>query len=45
LVNDEQLAGYRRPGFWSCMDTLKDKNMPEDMWLSGNVPRKAWDKK
>ena len=42
LARDGQLMGYRHQGFWSCMDTLKEKNMLEDLWSSGNVPWKVW---
>jgi glucose-1-phosphate cytidylyltransferase len=42
LARDGQLMGYRHSGFWSCMDTLKEKNMLEAMWNSGDVPWKIW---
>ena len=42
LARDGELMGYRHQGFWSCMDTLKEKNMLEDLWSSGNVPWKVW---
>jgi glucose-1-phosphate cytidylyltransferase len=38
LTRDGQLIGYRHHGFWSCMDTLKEKNTLEEMWVSGNPP-------
>jgi glucose-1-phosphate cytidylyltransferase len=44
LVRDHQLVGYSHRGFWSCMDTLKEKNMLEDLWTSGNAPWRTWDK-
>jgi glucose-1-phosphate cytidylyltransferase len=34
--------GYRHTGFWSCMDTLKEKNLLEEMWNSGHAPWKIW---
>ena len=40
LARDGQLMGYRHSGFWSCMDTLKEKNMLEELWASGNAPWK-----
>jgi glucose-1-phosphate cytidylyltransferase len=43
LVRDGQLMGYRHAGFWSCMDTVKEKNILEDLWNSGNAPWKIWD--
>jgi len=42
LVRDGQLRGYRHYGFWSCMDTLKEKNMLEELWASGRAPWKVW---
>jgi len=43
LARDTQLMGYRHQGFWSCMDTLKEKHMLEEIWASGNVPWKVWE--
>jgi len=43
LAREGQLMGYRHRGFWSCMDTLKEKNTLEDLWNSGNAPWKIWD--
>ena len=42
LSKDGQLVGYRHYGFWSCMDTLKEKNNLEEAWNSGNAPWKIW---
>ncbi len=42
LAHDGQLMGYRHYGFWSCMDTLKEKNLLEELWASGNPPWKIW---
>ncbi|MBR7016460.1 MAG: glucose-1-phosphate cytidylyltransferase [Lachnospiraceae bacterium] len=38
-----QLNGYRHNGFWQCMDTLREKNMLEELWASGKAPWKLWD--
>ena len=38
-----QLNGYRHSGFWQCMDTLREKNMLEELWDSGKAPWKLWD--
>jgi glucose-1-phosphate cytidylyltransferase len=43
LIRDEQLMAYRHAGFWSCMDTLKEKNMLEDLWNSGRAPWRIWE--
>lgn len=42
LARDGQLVGYRHTGFWSCMDTLKEKNMLEEIWNTGKAPWKIW---
>jgi glucose-1-phosphate cytidylyltransferase len=42
LVEDGQMMGYRHFGFWSCMDTLKEKNILEELWNSGKAPWKIW---
>jgi glucose-1-phosphate cytidylyltransferase len=33
---------YRHTGFWSCMDTLKEKTMLEELWTSAEPPWKVW---
>lgn len=42
LARDGQLMGYRHYGFWSCMDTLKEKNTLEEMWNTGKASWKIW---
>ena len=42
LARDGELVGYRHFGFWSCMDTLKEKTMLEELWASGRAPWKTW---
>ncbi|QII12857.1 glucose-1-phosphate cytidylyltransferase [Candidatus Kuenenia stuttgartiensis] len=42
LASEGQLFGYRHSGFWSCMDTLKEKNFLEELWNSGKAPWKVW---
>jgi glucose-1-phosphate cytidylyltransferase len=42
LAGDGQLMGYRHYGFWSCMDTIKEKNILEDLWNSDKAPWKIW---
>jgi len=43
LARDEQLVGYRHPGFWSCMDTIRERSYLEELWDSGNAAWKIWD--
>ncbi|QAY65047.1 glucose-1-phosphate cytidylyltransferase [Paenibacillus protaetiae] len=40
LAKDGQLAAYRFDGFWQPMDTLRDKNMLEQIWNKGSAPWK-----
>lgn len=42
LARDGQLMGYRHYGFWSCMDTLKEKNYLEELWASRRAAWKMW---
>ena len=42
LARDNQLMGYRHHGFWSCMDTLKEKNFLEELWSKDKAPWKIW---
>jgi len=42
LTKDNQLMGYRHDRFWSCMDTLKEKNYLEELWSSDRAPWKIW---
>jgi glucose-1-phosphate cytidylyltransferase len=42
LARDSRLVGYRHYGFWSCMDTLKEKNYLEELWNLGQAPWKTW---
>jgi glucose-1-phosphate cytidylyltransferase len=41
LAADNQLAAYRHAGFWQMMDTLRDKNLLEELWKSG-APWRVW---
>ena len=42
LAADGQLAAYHHDGFWQPMDTLRDKNILEELWSSGAAPWKVW---
>jgi len=43
LANEQQLQAFQHDGFWHPMDTLRDKNHLEHLWLSGEAPWKQWD--
>ncbi|HKI60919.1 MAG TPA: glucose-1-phosphate cytidylyltransferase [Mariprofundaceae bacterium] len=42
LCRDGQLMAYRHGGFWQPMDTLREKQLLEEMWQSGEAPWKTW---
>ncbi len=42
LAQQHELMGFEHSGFWQPMDTLRDKNHLEDLWLSGKAPWKVW---
>lgn len=42
LAKDRQIAAYEHSGFWQPMDTLRDKNYLEELWISGQAPWKSW---
>ena len=42
LAGDGQLAVFKHSGFWLAMDTLRDRNVMQDLWDSGEAPWKTW---
>ncbi len=38
LASEGELVAYRHTGFWHPMDTLRDKQLLESLWASGNPP-------
>ena len=42
LAHDGQLSAFRHEGFWQPMDTLRDRNVLEDLWRNGDAPWKIW---
>jgi glucose-1-phosphate cytidylyltransferase len=42
LIQRKQLIAYRNPGFWACMDTLKEKLLFDDMYTAGKTPWAVW---
>lgn len=42
LVKDGQLCLYPHRSFWQPMDTLREKNLLEDVWRKGTAPWKSW---
>jgi len=42
LAADRQLMAYRHWGFWQPMDTLREKELLEALWATGQAPWKVW---
>lgn len=42
LAEDGQLSAYRHDGYWQAMDTLRDRNVLEDLWNKNEAPWKVW---
>jgi glucose-1-phosphate cytidylyltransferase len=42
IAREGMLAAFRHDGFWHPMDTLRDKNVLEELWESGKAPWKVW---
>jgi len=41
LAGEGELMAFQHNGFWQAMDTLRDKNHLEDLWVN-NPPWKVW---
>lgn len=44
LMSEEQLLAYRYEGFWAPMDTFKDKQRLDDLYVRGAAPWAVWKK-
>ncbi len=42
LATKRRMAAYQHHGFWQPMDTLRDKQMLEELWSNGRAPWKVW---
>ncbi|MBX9902076.1 MAG: glucose-1-phosphate cytidylyltransferase [Burkholderiaceae bacterium] len=42
LAQGHQLMAFEHSGFWQPMDTLREKNLLEDLWQSGKAPWRTW---
>ena len=38
LSKDGQLMAYEHPGYWQCMDTIRDRDALQAWWESGRAP-------
>ena len=42
LAKMGEMMAFEHQGFWHPMDTLRDKNLLEELWTSGKAPWKVW---
>jgi len=42
LAKDGELMAFEHNGFWQPMDTLREKNLLEELWQSGKAPWRMW---
>jgi glucose-1-phosphate cytidylyltransferase len=42
LAADGELMAFEHHGFWQPMDTLREKQLLEDLWATGRAPWKTW---
>ncbi len=42
LAASDELRAFEHQGFWQPMDTLREKNLLEDLWATGKAPWKTW---
>jgi glucose-1-phosphate cytidylyltransferase len=43
LAQSQQLAAWQHEGFWQPMDTLREKELLEQLWEAGRAPWRVWD--
>lgn len=42
IAASSELAVFRHPGYWQCMDTLRDMELLNEEWKKGTAPWKIW---
>lgn len=43
LAKDGELMAFRHEGFWQCMDTVRERQLLEELWSAGKAPWKTWE--
>lgn len=43
LATNGELMAFKHDGFWQPMDTLREKNMLNELWNSAKAPWKIWE--
>ena len=42
LTDDGELMAYKHPGFWQCMDTVRELNILSELWETRQAPWRNW---
>lgn len=42
LIQEQQLVAYKYQGYWSCMDTFKDRQQLDEIYTRGEAPWEVW---
>ena len=42
IAKKNQLIAYKHKSYWAAMDTLREKNILNNLWKSGEAPWKIW---
>lgn len=42
IAKQDELVAFEHRGFWQPMDTLRDKNHLEELWVTDEAPWKCW---
>ena len=43
LASENELAAFKHYGYWQPMDTLREKNILNNLWSNNKAPWKVWD--
>ena len=43
LALQNELVAFKHFGFWQAMDTLRDRNLLQELWDKGAAPWKSWE--
>jgi glucose-1-phosphate cytidylyltransferase len=42
LIQEQRLMAYKYQGYWTCMDTFKDRQNLDDLYNGGQAPWEVW---
>ena len=42
LVLKKKINAFKHRGFWQCMDTMREKNILNELWNERKTPWKNW---